>query len=190
MAMNPMLAAGLFDSPWVVAAIVIIGAFINWLSQLRQQKKQRDEEKRAHGAAPDSSQKPKGDFDVEEALRRLLGEEAPDPAPVPPPIPRAAAPPPPPPPTVWQGRMTPPVIVLPPIAVALPAANALELAGVDKQVARLARASDRVRQHQVQKERERRVGTTKWSGLWRDRASVRRAFVGSLVFGPPKGLES
>ena len=181
---NLMFAAGLFDSPWVIAAIVIIGAFINWLSQLREQKRQREEERRAREGQPESPQKPS--FDVEEALRRLLGEEPPRPTPMPPPIlPRPAGSPSSPPP-LWQGRPVPPVLAPPSVAVALP----VELARVQQQAtARLAGATGHVPQHQVSEGRGRRR-TGRWSGWGRDRASVRRAFVGSLVFGPPKGLES
>ena len=177
---NIIFAAGLFDSPWVVAAIVIIGAFINWLSQLRQQKRQREEERRAQEGQPESPQKPS--FDVEEALRRLLGEEPAKPTATPPPI--LPAPPPPP---VWQGRPVPPGLAPPPIAVALPVEREFQLARVQQQASqRFAEATGQLRQHQ---ERVRRR-SGRWSGLWHDRASVRRAFVSSLVFGPPKGLES
>ena len=177
-----MLAAGLFDSPWVVAAIIVIGAFVNWLSQLRQQKQQRDAERRAREGGTQPPQKPEGDFDLEETLKRWLGEEAPKPTPAPPPVPRAPGPQP-----VWQRRNAPPV-VLPLIATA-PVGKVLKLSEVEKHAAaRLAQASEQVRQHHASEARTRRAG--RWSGLWRDRSSVRRAFVGSLVFGPPKGLES
>ena len=177
-AMNLMFAAGLFDSPWVVAAIVIIGAFINWLSQLRQQKRQQEEERRARAGESEPPQKPS--FDVEEALRRLLGEEAPKPTHAPPPLPHAAPP-------VWQDRP----MVVPPVIVALPVEREFESAKVQQQtIAQMVQVAEQVRQHQVSGEQAHRVHARKWSGLWRDRASMRRAFVGSLVFGPPKGLES
>src|SRR5688572_4453448 len=105
--MDPILAAGLFDSPWVVAAIIIIGAFVNWLSQLRQQKQQREAEKREQEAQPESAKKPQGEFDLEETLKRWLGENAPTPTPPPIPIPRSPIPPPPP---VRQSKPLPPVI--------------------------------------------------------------------------------
>jgi hypothetical protein len=172
--LNFMFAAGLFDSPWVVAAIVIIGAFINWLSQWRQQKQQQEEERQARAGESESPQKPS--FDVEEALRRLLGEEAPKSTPAPPPLPHPAASP---------SRPAPPVMV------ALPVEREFELGNVHQPTtARMAQVAEQVRQHQLSAERVRRTRGGPWSGLWRDRSSVRRAFVGSLVFGPPKGLES
>jgi len=187
--MSPMIAAGLFDSPWVVAAIIIIGAFVNWLSQLRQQKRQREEEQQARETEPEPSRKPPGEFDVEEALRRLLGDEEPRTPSAPPPIPRVTPATPPPP--VWQGRATPPLLVTPKVAVALPMERALEPSEVQQQAAaRLAQATAQVREHQISAERIRRGRGGARSGLWQDRSSVRRAFVGSLVFGPPRGLES
>jgi len=182
--LNLMFAAGLFDSPWVVAAIVIIGAFINWLSQWRQQKRQQEEERRAR--AGESESPPKPSFDVEEALRRLLGEEeSPKPTPAPPPLPHAEAPP------VWQGRRVPPMLVSPPVIVAQRGEREFEPAKVQQQtIAQMVQVAEQVRQHQVARERVGRTRGSQWSGLWRDRSSVRRAFVGSLVFGPPKGLES
>lgn len=187
MPVNPMMAAGLFDSPWVVAAIIIIGAFVNWLSQLRQQKKQREEEQPSRETEVESPRKPPGHFDVEEALRRLLGEEAPQPTPVPPPLPPAIGSPPRPP--VWQGRASP-VLVPPRIAVAMPTPALREASDVEKQAAlRFAQTNEQLQRHRAQAPASRLRGS-QWSGIWRDRSSVRRAFVGSLIFGPPKGLES
>ena len=184
--MNPMFAAGLFDSPWIVAIIIVIGAFVNWLSQLRQQKQQRDAERQAREAESGSPQKPQGEFDLEDTLRRWLREEVPKPTPtLPPVIPRRAPSAPPPP--VWQGK-PPPVMARPPVAVTLPGGQMFELNEAERQAsARLTQASEQVRHHHVSVHRVRRG---RWSGLWHDRPSARRAFVGSLVFGPPKGLES
>ncbi len=81
--MNPLFAAGLFDNPWIVAVIVIVGALVNWLSKRRQEKSAGpppggDEPSPSAGKAP-------GEFNLEEALRRLMGE-----APPPPLLPRTA----------------------------------------------------------------------------------------------------
>ena len=184
--MNLIFAAGLFDSPWVVAAIIIIGAFVNWLSQLRQQKQQRDAEKRAQEGQTESPPTPQGEFDLEETLKRWLGEEVPKPTPaLPPVIPRAPNVPRP----ARQGGGVP--SVMPPPLIATMPREALEVSEVQKQAAaRLAQATGQVREHHPAVAQVRRGRGAQWSGVWRDRSSVRRAFVSSLVFGPPKGLES
>lgn len=184
--MDLTFAAGLFDSPWVVAAIIIIGAFINWLSQLRQQKQQRDAEKPARETPSESPPNPPGEFDLEETLKRWLGEEVPKPTPaLPPVIPRSPSVP----PLPGQGRTAPPVMG-PPLIPAM-WEEVPEVSEVQKQAAaRLAQATGLVREHHPAVARVRRGRGGQWSGVWRDRSSVRRAFVSSLVFGPPKGLES
>ena len=87
--MNSFFAAGLFDSPWMVAVIVIGGALINWLSTRRQKKLASQEAAGEVEPAATSEGQPAGEFNLEAALRRLLGEE-PAAESAPPPIPRAA----------------------------------------------------------------------------------------------------
>jgi hypothetical protein len=188
--MNLVFAAGLFDQPWLVAVVVIAGAIINWLSQRRQEKQQQKEEQRSHGAAPESSPKAEKAFDVEEALRRLLGEEPLKPTAAPPPIPPTIVKLPSPPP-VGRGNVNVPMLVPPLIAVAVPTVASVRISDTTEQAAlRLARADEQV-QHSLAGGLHRgpaRSGNR--NSYWRNRSSVRRAFVGSLVFGPPKGLES
>lgn len=187
--MNQILAAGLFDQPWIVAVVIILGAVINWLSQRRQEKQQQREERQSQETAPVPPPKPQGEFEMEEALRRLLGEDPPRPNPAPPPIPRTVVAPPAPP--ARPGRVTTPIILPPPVAVALVDDELRKVSDVEGQAAlRFAQTDEQVQHHLVRSGPGARVRGSKWSGLWRDRASVRRAFVGSLVFGPPKGLES
>ena len=83
--MNPLFASGLFDSPWMVAIIIIVGAISNWVTK-RRQEKQAEQPPEGDEPAPTAS-KPTGGLNLEETLRRLMGEE---PAPAPPRIPRAA----------------------------------------------------------------------------------------------------
>jgi hypothetical protein len=203
--MNSILAAGLFDNPWIVAVIILGGALVNWLSQRRQAKQQ--EHQPEEDAAP-SPKKAQGEFDMEATLRRLLGEQSSPPAPAPPPIPRPPQGQRPPPPPVWSGGpTTPPVrtwmedsneaskpVRLPPaIAVARPVATSLEFDTSSEQAAlRFEQLNEQGRHPAtvIDHGHTRRTRTGAKSALWRDRKSVRRAFVASLVFGPPKGLES
>jgi hypothetical protein len=204
--MNPTFAAGLFDQPWVVAVVIIVGAVINWLSQ-RRQKKQSGEHPPGEeaSAAPGNAQ---GEFDLEETLRRLLGEQAPPTSPVPPPVPRAIQGERPPPvrpgaspaqpirtwvEDVTDGRKpTVPVLQPPPLAVARPVGASLAVPQTSEQAAvRFEQLNDQGRHpaRALDLRPRQRSGVGARTANWRDRASVRRAFVASLVFAPPKGLE-
>ena len=188
--MNLVFAAGLFDQPWLVAVVVIVGALINWLSQRRQEKQQRKEQQHSPGAASESPPKAEGAFDVEEALRRLLGEEPLKPTPAPPPIPQTVVNRQPPPP-VRRGNVSAPVLVPPLIAVAVPTVASVRISDTTEQAAlRLARADEQVQHSLVGGLHRGTARSGNRNSRWRDRSSMRRAFVGSLVFGPPKGLES
>jgi hypothetical protein len=201
--MNPILAAGLFDNPWIVAAIIIGGALINWLSQRRQAKQQEEAERQPEGDSP-SPKKAPGEFDMEETLRRLLGENVPPPVPATPPVPRAPRgqrPPPPerkgvptpPPVRTWMedaGDAGMPAHLPPPIAVAPMRGRDVEFGeSADQAAVHFEQLKEQGRHPAVASGRRRRSHAGAHSDLWRDRKSVRRAFVASLVFGPPKGLE-
>ena len=207
--MNLIFATGLFDSPWVVAVIIIVGAIINWLSQRRQAKQQPGQ--RPEGDVPPSSNKPQAEFNVEEMLRRLLGEEVPPPSPVPPPVPRTtqgerSLPPP-----IRQGaqeartirsgvkdstqasKQTAPVRQPSPMVVARSAGASFAVPQSPEQaMARFEQLNEQGRHpaRALDLRPRHRSGAGARAALWRDRASMRRAFVASLVFGPPKGLES
>ena len=96
----------------------------------------------------------------EEVLRRLFGEQA---------VPPVKAPP------------VPPVIATVPRVVEEPElfveVRDTEQAGMHKPQA-------------VVLSRRQQAHTRPHAALWRDRSSVRRAFVASLIFSPPKGLET
>lgn len=202
--MNPILAAGLFDNPWIVAVILVGGALVNWLSQRRQAKQQQEHQPQEDTSSPPN--KPKGEFDMEEMLRRLLGEQTTPPVPAPPPTPRGPQGQRPPPPPVWRGgSKTPPVRTWmedsneagmpvrlpPPLAVARPVAVSVEVRQSSEQAAlRFEQLNEQGRHPEVAHALRRRSRTSPQAVQWRDRKSVRRAFVASLVFGPPKGLES
>ena len=198
---NALFAAGLFDSPWVVAAIVIGSALANWLSKRRQEKQARHQSE-GNELAPSSS-KPAGEFNLEETLRRLLGEE-PLPPPVPPLIPRPA-----------QRELSPaqtrsekellrpepvqqpanpttpvlrPPIVLPQASVRSHAASrqAEQAAQRFEQLNEQGRHPAMVISHtRPRPSRSSPRGTSRW----RDARSLRRAFVASLIFAPPKSFE-
>lgn len=182
--MNPFLAAGIFDQPWLVAVLVVAGAIINWLTQRRQAKQEREAEARGDDEAPAPPEKPGQVPDIEEALRRLLGEETARPKPAPPPLPPTTRPLPSLPPARTGGGK-PPGLVSSPVAVVLPVVTG----AVQEQAAlRLAQVDQQVQRPIVSLPRQRR-SSGGWNSLWRNRPNARRAFVASLVFGTPKGLE-
>jgi hypothetical protein len=196
--MNPILAAGLFDNPWIVAVIIVGGALINWLSQRRQAKQQHHQPEEDALPSPKEAQ---GEFDMEETLRRLLGEQSPTPAPAPPPIPRASHGQRPPSPPVWRGPLVPtrmenssetnlPALLPPPVGVARPVGVSVEIGESDRAALHFEQLKEQGRHPAVALGRNRRSHRSAQSALWRDRKSVRRAFVASLVFGSPRGLES
>jgi len=212
--MNPLFAAGLFDSPWIVAALVIGSALANWVAKRRQEKQGRPS---AEGDEPaPASHPPPSEFNLEETLRRLLGEEPPTP-PRPPPLipppaqhelpparPRSEEKPPLP---DWTQRnqaeeanrntrrsaqpSTPvlrPPMGLPPGSATSRAASRQEAQAAQRfeQLNEQGRHPATVVNHGRQ--RSGRVGPRSLS-RWRDVRSVRQAFVTSLVFAPPKSFE-
>ena len=193
--MNPLFASGLFDSPWLVAIIVIVGAISNWLTK-RRQEKQAEQPHKGDEPAPAASKPPSG-FNLEEALRRLMGEEPPEPARAPPRIPRAAQDELPPVPA-WQEEepfqpavQTVPPLRPPPIAVAQ--ASITTTAASEQQAARRFEQLNEQGRHPatvVGRGRGNRSRAGKRAAsLWRDPRSARQAFVGSIVFAPPRSLE-
>lgn len=201
--MNTMFAAGLFDNPWVVLAILIGSALANWLAKRRQEKLERQAGQPPEAEEPAPASRPlPGEFNLEETLRRLMGEEPP--ATPPPVIPRAAHGELPPvrsrseetpfPPERARPPAKPPLPVLrPPIVV--PPVNLASFAAskeVEQAEQRFEQLTERVRQpakvvvhkHQPSAHLGRRRASP-----WRDVRGVRRAFVASLVFAPPKCFE-
>jgi hypothetical protein len=193
--MDPLIAAGLFDNPWIVLAFLAAGAIINWLSQRRLRKQQkRAEQEQATGEAVAPPGKPAEEFDVEDALRRLLGEEPKRPL-APPPIPRAV----PPPVTTWNAETStatvqvPPQLRPPPIVTVLPgrrrsmAAQQLELTARQVEPRLVSQTSAGTTTGALAVRRSRARQRSGWD--WHNPRSARQAFVASLVFSPPKGLE-
>ena len=213
--MNALFAAGLFDSPWIVAALLIGSALVNWLAKRRQEKQARN---RPEGeATPPAASSPPGEFNLEETLRRLLGAEPPAPSPAPPPLLPRATPsdlPPadtrmekPPLPPEWPRKnhaeeakstfrkpATPPAPVLRPSVTSPPGSamaraasrQAEQAAQRFEQLSEQARLPATVVNHTRQRTSRSDPRVT---SRWRNPRSVRQAFVASLVFAPPKSFE-
>ncbi len=191
MPMNTMFAAGLFDNPWIVGVLLLVGAVVNWLAKRRQQKAAEQSEVEGASSAAD---KPPGKFDLEEALRQLMGEEPaaprPERMPVPPPLPAARA-------------------GLPPVldweqaeefhaatAQTVPGLRPAPRLGVSEQQKQADRRFEQLNDQGrhpatvVRHERGHRPsGGRRVATRWRDPQSARHAFVASVVFAPPKSLE-
>lgn len=85
--MNSIVAASLFDSPWLIVVIVLVGALSNWLMKRRQPEAlaspNESESPPSRGQQEPSTRQP----DLRDILRQLLGGE-PTPAEKPPTIPQ------------------------------------------------------------------------------------------------------
>lgn len=205
--MNTLFAAGLFDNPWLVAIFVIVGLISNWLMKRRQETEAG--EQRPESEPPPVTDQPKG-FDLEAALRRLLDEATPSqPQPPPPIIPRtlptgASSP------SDWQdeasGRperdwmeearaeargntvQTPPPLPSAPRE----RATIIQASEEQTQAARRFAQLNQQGRHPAgvvhAQGRHSRTGTR--LAAWRDPRNARQAFVASLVFGTPKGMEA
>jgi len=203
--MNTLFAAGFFDSPWLVVILVIVGAISNWLMKRRQEKESED---RPEGEPPALPDKPKGEFNLEEALRGLLGEE-PQPPPAPPPIPHPTQAKPPriearmeeesqEPERVWveeggdDGVRTAPAARSSPIARTVsPVASAVVGESAAQAAARLPAISEHADRPTagVAHGLQHRPHASRRTAFWRDRRNARQAFVTSVIFAPPKGLQ-
>lgn len=189
--MNPLFASGLFDNPWIILVIFIITALSSWFSKHRAEKEAKDD------APPVSPRKPPRaprEFDLEQAMRQLLGEELPAKVPAPPPIPALTRN------SDWQveepapqmRRTVPP---LPPLQVTLAPARAVSMTESEEETEDARRpaplsGSGHAPPGVVLHKRDRHPRAGNYLPYqWRDPRSARQAFVASLVFGPPKGLE-
>lgn len=215
--MNTFVAASLFDSPWAILVIVLVGALSQWLMK-RRQRSQADN--RPDGDEPLPSvrdqEQSQRQFDLQEALRQLLGGEPPARAPQPrpiPPIQRDAQPA-----GAWsdeeqsQREQTWGDEPQESYEAARPAAiptvppgrshSALTQANVARMEAseRHEKAARRFEQLHEQgrhpatavdigRGRRSRAGA-RTVALLRDSRTVREAFIASLVFAPPKGWET
>lgn len=195
MNLTPIIAAGLFDSPWVVIAIVIASGIANWLSKRRAEKNGEPPPTEEQPSAPPSAAPP----DWVERLRRMLGEDVPTATPpptaAPPPIIRPATP-----------RSAPPL--LRPARQAAPPASPQRPPPVEIvpliMPQTVKEASDEIeetgRRYELQEAAAKAAllqsmarTPRRTNGLkvrLQQPQAARQAFVASLVLGPPKGLES
>ena len=174
---NSYLAAGLFDSPWAIAVIVIVGAAINWLSQRRAAK---SEDQHPAGKPSQPAEEP---LDWETRLRRMLGEETPVP-PIIVPMPGQAKPP------LIRPALRPsaPSLRPPPVEVA-PVIAAETSRGVERAIRRYEQLGE-TRAVPARAKGQTRSGRGSVLGTaLHHPQSARQAFAASLVFGPPKALE-
>ena len=89
--MNSIVAASLFENPLVLAAIVLFGALSNWLMKRRGQKDADASSTRSvPPTMPGEPGRSTGQLTLQDALRQLLRGEPPTPAPSLPPIPHAS----------------------------------------------------------------------------------------------------
>jgi hypothetical protein len=177
--------------------IIVAGALINWLSKRREAQAEKSSEGEEQ---PPSPGKPAEEFNLEDAIRRLMGEEPPAQSPAPPPIPPAARSEPPP-VAAWheegsfqRGAQTAPPLRLPPIVAARAGVTMTTVGEQQRQAARRFEELNERGRHPAtvidQRREQRSRAGKRVASLWRDPRSARQAFVASLVFGPPKGLES
>ena len=194
--MNVLFAASLFDNPWVVAVLIVGSALASWLSKRRQQKQAG---RPSEGDEPSlSPAKPPGEFNLEETLRRLMGEESSPRVPGPPPLPRTLesdrTPTP-----EWsyeepfQPAEPAPPTVRQPSALARVSVTVRENSQLEEQAAlRFEQLNERGRHPAVvvnhAGQHLSRSGP-RVATRWRDSRSVRQAFVASIVLAPPKSLE-
>lgn len=181
--MNPLLAASLFDSPWIILAIMAASAIANWLSKRRQQQQEQQEELENPSAAPELELS----SDFERRLREMLGQEPPL-LPAPPVIQETAA-------DDWAREArgeTAPVPRRQDVTAVLPPPLISESAFQPGPTAvRRVEATARPAPTALVAESALRPSRRRAGGVnWRNPRTARQAFVASLVFGPPKGLEN
>jgi hypothetical protein len=192
--MHTVIAASMFDNPWVLAAVLLVSGVASWLSKRRQEKQAQRE---AAGEEPPAPSAAGGGVSLEETIRRLLGEEPQGPA-APPPIPRPAVSGPAPvtPRTPAEVRRRPEPSWTSEegqeMRPAAPVAGAPSHADTIGPVVRMAPAAVLSAYGSARAATLARLGpvpvATGPAAVWRHRSHARQAFVASVVFAPPKGL--
>jgi hypothetical protein len=210
--MNTLFAAGLFDSPWLLAVIVIGGALAKWLAK-RRQEKEAGEQPEVEPSLPDN---PLGELTLEDALRRLLGQESSSQQPAPPPIIPSTVPTGPSSTTDWhveeygkrgqnwmeeipenRAEVRETTAQMPPLLRPTPFAQARAAASIISPSEELLPAVGHLEKLSESGQRPatvvhgvaRHLRQSARAAYWRNPRNAREAFVASLVFGPPKGME-
>lgn len=177
----PYIFADIFDSPWVILMVILGGPLINWLTKRREEAKmQQEPEKKKEGTPEERAA-------MAELLRQLMGEP-PAKAPVPPPLPAR------------HDDEDEDVLIVPsnrrPGPPKLPSIGGSTVQSINRE-----RELAKQRVKQLKEEQPHLAGGDKYSkgrgatkgkhkaSPWRDRKKARQAFVASLIFAPPKGLE-
>ena len=212
--MNSFAAANLFENPVVLVAIAVVWVIVSWL-KMRRQRSEADKPPVSDErlSSPSAEERPERPPDLQEVLRQLLGGEPPPQAP-PPPIPRAVrdgetspswsdeeqeG--------VWKGETQEAYEEARPAAreiaepsrqhaIALAQTNANRIEAAKRQEEDARRFAHLIEQGEhpatvvstAHGRRSRR--DTPAASLWRDPRTVRRAFVASLIFAPPKAFEN
>lgn len=174
--------------------IVLVSALANWLSKRNEEKKSDDTATAADPAAPPQP----AESDWEARLRRMLGEEVVVP---PPPRPAQATQPVPP---VLRPANRPPTAPRPPVIRSTPPMRPLPVETAPAQGAATERFSRSSVEETIRRFEQldaavmtpvRPIGSARnhrgnaLGVALRKSETARQAFVASLVFGPPKGME-
>ena len=206
--MNSIVAANLFENPLVLATIVLVGALANWLVK-RRGKAGGAVSPNESESSPSASEQghPARQPDLQDILRQLLGGEPPM-APSPPPIPhisrddqtpaveRDEEP--------FHSEMWPEESQRPQERLLQQSKQAAEQSSAlaprieadDRHVNAVNGVVpfDRQAKYPVRAmgadHRRHSSASKRPVRLWHDGRTVRRAFVASLIFAPPKGLEA
>ena len=213
--MNTFAAANLFENPVVLVAIAVVWVIVSWL-KMRRQRSEADKPPVSDErlSSPSAEERPERPPDLQEVLRQLLGGEPPPQAPPPPPIPRAVRDGEP--SQSWsdeeqEGRWTGETqeayeearpaareIAEPSRqhAIALAQTNANRIEAGERQEKDARRFAQLIEQGEhpatvvsTAHGHHSRAGARAVS-LWGDPRTVRRAFVASLIFAPPKAFEN
>ena len=216
--MNSFAAINLFENPLVLMAIVVVWVLVSWL-KMRRQRSEADQPPASDErlSSPSAEERPERAPDLQDVLRQLMGGEPPPQAPLPPPIPRAlrdgepsdgwsdeeqveSE-------GHWTGETQEAYEEARPAAheiaepsrqhaIALAQTNATRIEAGERQEKDARRFAQLIEQGEhpatvvsTAHGHHSRAGARAVS-LWGDPRTVRRAFVASLIFAPPKAFEN